>query len=250
MFRRGPRPSHVPVFELKRTPEYIVYSIARYAYLLEGDGRSELEALQKIDEVLRLRVLAKNRRASTVEEYLGLLLATHHPDYLSHGPGLLLAALAMARAQIELTLPSGGGGCWPPLYWLQSKMSPEEFKEEFAKASEPERQVLCPSSQFDGEFAEFLARWQDGDELWRYSSPPETWRALMGRGGVVLVRGGRSVAHIETDRPESIMAPRHSFSLIGSSTQRACLDFRSRLMVDFEQSPRSPSANISDCPIS
>ena len=119
--------------------------------------------------------------------------------YLSYGSDPLMATLAVARAQIERTLPSGFGGCWPPREWLQSKMTPEEFKKEFASAlGEPDRRFLNPSPRFDGEFIEFLARWQEGDELWRYSSPGWTWQALMGRGGVALVRNGRPAAQIMT----------------------------------------------------
>jgi hypothetical protein len=105
----------------------------------------------------------------------------------------------MAREQIERIFPAGFGGCFPPRDWLQSKMSREEFEKEFANAlGDPERRFLNPSSRFDGEFIEFLAMWQEGDELWTYSSPPETSRALMGRGGIALVRDGRSVAQIMT----------------------------------------------------
>jgi hypothetical protein len=32
-----------------------------------------------------------------------------------------------------------------------------------------------------------------GDELWTFSSPEESWRALAGRAGIALVRGGRVV---------------------------------------------------------
>ena len=78
-------------------------------------------------------------------------------------------------------------------------MSREEFEKEFASAlGEPERRFHDPSSRFDGEFIEFLARWQEGDELRRYSSPAWTWQAMMGRGGVALVRDGRPVAQIMT----------------------------------------------------
>jgi hypothetical protein len=33
----------------------------------------------------------------------------------------------------------------------------------------------------------------NGDELWRFLSPRETWRQMAGRGGVVLLRNGRSI---------------------------------------------------------
>jgi hypothetical protein len=82
VLHRGPHPSHVPMCDHWRTPEHVIYSIARYAHLLQGDDLTELDALKKIDEVLCLRVLAKkDRQAVTVEQYLGLVLAAHYPDW-------------------------------------------------------------------------------------------------------------------------------------------------------------------------
>jgi hypothetical protein len=40
--------------------------------------------------------------------------------------------------------------------------------------------------------------YQDGDELWEFSSPADYWQNLAGRGGVALVRGGAIVASIVT----------------------------------------------------
>ena len=83
----------------------MIHTIARYAALLKRDGLSEPQALRKIDDVLRLRALSDGRHATTVEEYLELLLAARCPEYLSHSPGLLTAALALATAEIERGLP-------------------------------------------------------------------------------------------------------------------------------------------------
>jgi len=54
--------------------------------------------------------------------------------------------------------------------------------------------LLFPRSTFDAELAEFLVRWQEGDELRSFSSPSDAWQAMMGSGGVALVRDGRPIA--------------------------------------------------------
>jgi hypothetical protein len=38
----------------------------------------------------------------------------------------------------------------------------------------------------------------NGDELWEFSSPPESWRSLAGRAGVALVRDGEVIDSIVT----------------------------------------------------
>jgi hypothetical protein len=173
----------------------MIYAIARYVALLKRDGLSEPQALRKIDDVLRLRALSDGRHATTVEEYLELLLAARCPEYLSHSPGLLTAALALAMEEIEPGLPPKGGS--PPSEWLTSRISTEEFKQEFHRLLAA-TQWFVASSHCDAEYAEFLVRWQDGDELWRWSTPSWTWKAMMGRGGVAIVRDGKQVTRVMT----------------------------------------------------
>lgn len=63
---------------------------------------------------------------------------------------------------------------WPPLEWLE----------------EPAADITA---------AEYSARYaatvviQDGDVVWRFSSPPKSWHFLAGRAGLALVRDGRIV---------------------------------------------------------
>jgi hypothetical protein len=35
----------------------------------------------------------------------------------------------------------------------------------------------------------------EGDQLWTFTSPPETWQALAGRSGIALLRDGQIVGH-------------------------------------------------------
>ena len=193
-FRRGPHPSRMPGCYLWRMPEYIIYFVARCAALLQSDGNSEGEAVQRIDGALRVRILSETQHASTVEQYLELLLAAYYPEYLSYRPSLLKPALALAKA--EIGRPNGCIG-WPPHEWLSSKMNFQEFEQEFARHLSA-RKLLVPSSQFEPELAEFVVRRQEGDDLWRFSSPGWTWQAMMGRGGVALVRDGKTIAHVGT----------------------------------------------------
>jgi len=44
----------------------------------------------------------------------------------------------------------------------------------------------------------FKLKAQPGDEVWRFSSPPESWRALAGRAGIALVRNGEIVEKFVT----------------------------------------------------
>ena len=48
----------------------------------------------------------------------------------------------------------------------------------------------------DEKWLEFKDKMQDGDELWYYRTPPETWAAFCGREGYVLVRDDTVVHEI------------------------------------------------------
>ena len=73
----------------------------------------------------------------------------------------------------------------PPLDWLTAQMSIDEI------------QADCPWYRTDGAFGPGV-RWQEGDEVWRFSSPKEQWQALAGRGGIALVRQGRTIGWLVT----------------------------------------------------
>ena len=70
-------------------------------------------------------------------------------------------------------------GNWPPKQWLAEKLDPEE---------------AANSTNID----KLKLLMVPGDELWSYSSPPETWNHMMGRRGIALQRDGRTIAEILT----------------------------------------------------
>ena len=51
---------------------------------------------------------------------------------------------------------------------------------------------------FDEDMTQFLVRMQDGDEVWSWRTAPETWRMMMGRGGLSLVRNKCAIAAVMT----------------------------------------------------
>jgi hypothetical protein len=42
---------------------------------------------------------------------------------------------------------------------------------------------------------DFRAKYRDGDELWYFRSPAETWPRKCGAAGVAIMRGGQVAAH-------------------------------------------------------
>ena len=55
-----------------------------------------------------------------------------------------------------------------------------------------------PNDRWLADWRAFLAQMQEGDELWTFCTPPETWEHMAGLGGIALVRHGKVVATFVT----------------------------------------------------
>jgi hypothetical protein len=75
--------------------------------------------------------------------------------------------------------------------WLQSKATVQELEAEHLVNG-------IPFGYCHDDWESMKARMRSGDEVWRFSSPPEDWEALMGWEGVALVRDGEIVECVVT----------------------------------------------------
>ena len=82
--------------------------------------------------------------------------------------------------------------------WLTMKTSNEEAEQ--ANLVEDERlgPQPVPFGFQNQRWLEFKGQIQEGDELWEFSSPPETWKNLRGRAGLSIVRNGEIVDSLVT----------------------------------------------------
>jgi hypothetical protein len=76
--------------------------------------------------------------------------------------------------------------------WLRSKATVAELDAEHLVNGKPFG--FCNNDEWEPLKAKMLP----GDEVWRFSSPPEDWEATMGRKGVALVRDGEIVECLVT----------------------------------------------------
>lgn len=66
--------------------------------------------------------------------------------------------------------------------------------------AEIERLLAKLGEQTHDRWRQLLAEKKNGDELWRYRSPPDSWTALSGCAGFAVVRVGVPVATMNTLR--------------------------------------------------
>jgi hypothetical protein len=89
--------------------------------------------------------------------------------------------------------------------WLQNRITVEEAEaaslaeiDELRAAGIGLSKPRVPFRSQRAEWEALKAQMEDGDELWRFSTPDETWEQMMGRAGIVLLRGGTIIATIVT----------------------------------------------------
>jgi hypothetical protein len=91
---------------------------------------------------------------------------------------------------------------WPPLDWIGMQLSLTDFEREGSGPNPTECGAPAIFSRggdrtrSDLKDLKFLIL--PGDELWTFSSPKKHWANLIGRGGIVLMRNNRPVAHVVT----------------------------------------------------
>ena len=89
-----------------------------------------------------------------------------------------------------------------PLDWLQNKVTIAEAEAEHPGITD-ERIARFPDAARPFGFQhqnwdKFKAAMLPGDEIWIFSSPPDSWRHLAGRAGIALVRKGIPIRTIVT----------------------------------------------------
>ena len=75
--------------------------------------------------------------------------------------------------------------------WLSKRITIPEAEAEHMHAGKPFGFMNDQWEQLKSEMLE-------GDELWDFSSPPETWAHLAGRAGIALVRDGKVIRSLIT----------------------------------------------------
>jgi len=109
---------------------------------------------------------------------------------MAAGAGLTLAAgLALSAA------PARAAGIKD---WLQKRLTVAEAEAAYMVKDDRLGPAPIPFGFQNDKWRALLAEMREGDELWEFTSSPESWRNLAGRAGIALVRRGEVVRTIVT----------------------------------------------------
>ena len=136
--------------------------------------------------------------------YVEYRLGIEDPGYLDLRSGFVHEQIAHCQTYAHRRSQREAERAWPPVEWHQRRISLSEFEKSQGDGLDPIADGAPAVLSFGGDdwrlslLSFFKCVMVPGDELWTFSSPPETWAGLAGRGGVVLVRNGRPLRHFVT----------------------------------------------------
>jgi hypothetical protein len=132
--------------------------------------------------------------------YLTSRLKSYDPIFVDLGKEFVSGHVEVCLRWLAIISPPGGR-IWPPMEWLTHQITLAEFEKNGDGAdpfADGAPAVLSLGGRSSREFDALKVRMLAGDEIWAYSSPPESWAKLCGRAGIALVRDGRPIAHLVT----------------------------------------------------
>jgi len=206
--RRLGSPSNWPIFELWETTEALILDIVEQYLWLRDGGLVEQIALEKIEIFHRGTINVDLDPGVTLHSYINRRLAEIDPLYLKQGALVLDRAISIAERWADEEMGrQKSQPSFPPHEWLRQRISVPMLERGKAPAIVRSGiRITINQRSFDldtaipqkREWERIKLRMLPGDELWTFSSPPDTWQALAGRMGVALVRDGHVIAHAIT----------------------------------------------------
>ena len=86
----------------------------------------------------------------------------------------------------------------PQKDWLTQRLTVEQAEASHAVSDDRLGPAPVAFGHINASWKKLVAQMTPGDELWEFSSPPESWADFMGLAGIVLVRQGEIVDQILT----------------------------------------------------
>jgi hypothetical protein len=192
-----------PMCQFWPTPEAMILDLVTKCHQLRRAGASDDLIWQKLQHYRADHGTAELPPICSLCAFIEHRLAIEDQEYLGLGSEFLEEQIARCE-QFALATLEHEGKCsgWPPAEWLTERITLDWITVARPRPAVPESraQAILQLRAYKSrqEIKTLEALMLPGDEVWKFSSPPQSWQQLMGRAGVALVREGRSIAHVIT----------------------------------------------------
>jgi len=197
---KGEKIGRWPMFRCWAAPEAAILEVVDGYRDLHAAGLADTEIWTRMDRHLGV-VGEPVRNGAGPSGYLMSRMANIDPGMLVVGGEFLSRHVDICGRWLERWPQMQGYGCCP-LGWLAERLTLEKFEAgtgvHLHADGAPAVLAMGGLDRPGRELAAIKLRILDGDEVWSFSSPNETWRNMMGTAGYALVRAGRVVAHAVT----------------------------------------------------
>ena len=190
------------LWQFKDTPEAMILSVCT-TYLVLHDAKISDDLIWERLEARRYEK-GEDQLPSPCDlaRYVEYRLSIEDEDYLGLGSGFIQEQVELCLKYARHRVQKSDERDWPPLEWLERKLSLAEF-ERLGAGVDPVGEGAPAALHMGGdsirsELADLKLLILPGDELWTFSSPQEYWAGLAGRCGIVLIRNNQPVAHVIT----------------------------------------------------
>jgi hypothetical protein len=188
--------------QFDQTPEAMILDLVTKYLAVRSAGLPDQAIWEKMEAHLFVNEQSRLPSKCDLEGYVEYRLGLRDPDYLGLGSDFIRDQIGYCRKYVDHRSLLADAQSWPPNEWLGKELTLADFEtlgdgldliEDGAPA------VLNLSDNGIGsDLSDLKFLMLPGDEFWTFSSPPETWKSLGGRGGVVLMRDGLPVGHVLT----------------------------------------------------
>ena len=83
--------------------------------------------------------------------------------------------------------------------WLQRRVTVQEAERQNMILDDRLGAEAVPFGFMNEKWKAFIAQMVEGDELWEFTSPADTWQNLCGRQGIAIVRNGEVLSSLVTE---------------------------------------------------
>lgn len=178
-------PSRTPAFRLWNSPHYLILLVERELQALIAAGATPTVAVEILVDVLAVSGEVDDEASLTIH-----MLKQYFPQFDEH-LSIVDDLKKIARKSVEPPKFS-----YPPVAWLRNRYTIDELDAQLQ--GQLSSHLIIPKSEFEAQLQHFKIMSRLGGDVFSFSSPPDTWKYMMGRGGYALVREERSLAFVET----------------------------------------------------
>ncbi|MDA1091443.1 MAG: hypothetical protein O3A85_14175 [Proteobacteria bacterium] len=184
------------------TPEAMILDVVTKYAALHAAGLADTLIWERLEAHRREKGEGVLPSPCDLDSYVDYRLGLEDAGYLDLGKDFVRGQIALCERFNLHRSQKQKDAAWPPLEWLGRQLSLTEIEPLGegldANAAGSPAVLSRGGGRVRSDIKDLKLLILPGDELWTFSSPQEHWTNLVGRGGIVLMRQDRPVAHVVT----------------------------------------------------